>query len=178
MSDGQDLHSENRREFSRVEAHIPLEIRFVPPEERQRLTSRIEDDIVLDRPPDVNDPVLSEWLKLVNNKLDILLGQMAIKQQNTDTMAGMSEDISGGGLSFIAEKEYAPGDVFEVRMKLPAKWSQVLCMYGEVVQSSKRESGYFTAVRFIMFNNATRDRIIKLVFEREREILRERRGDG
>lgn len=177
MPNDRDMALQNKREFSRVEAHIPVEIRFVPPEERRHIHSRVDDEIpVLDLPPDVADPLLAEWLKLLNKKIDMLLRTSVVKEEHASRIACKAETISGGGLSFIASQDFSRDDVLEARIKLSGKLSQTLYVYGEVIQSMKTTDGYLTSLRFILLNDAIRDAIIKFVFEREREILRERRG--
>ncbi len=178
MSTDGEAQLQNKREFSRVEARIPLEVRFVPLEERRYVRSRLEDEIpAMNIPPDVADPLLAEWLKLLNRKLDILLRATTVKDKNAADLTCQAETISGGGLSFTADREFSPGDVLEVKIRLSPGFAQVLTIYGEVVQATKRADGYLTALRFFSLDDGIQDAIVKFVFEREREILRERRRE-
>jgi len=50
-----------------------------------------------------------------------------------------------------------------------------LFLYGEVVESSIHNPEYNTFVQFVAIDDFIRDEIIRFVFEKEREILREKR---
>jgi c-di-GMP-binding flagellar brake protein YcgR len=50
-----------------------------------------------------------------------------------------------------------------------------MSIYGEVTKSDYRQDSYFTAVRYVHMDSFIRDEIIRFVFEREREIIREKR---
>jgi len=168
----------NNREFSRIEAHLPLEIRLVPPEQRQRLRCRIEElkiPALEQLPPDVEDPNLAAWLKLIHAKLDILLSLLMNNQQRHDLSLINTENISGGGVSFISAEEFHLDDMLEIKMMFSSLLPRALHLYGEVVQTKKIAEGYFTAVRFLCLDEGLRDEIVKFVFEKERELLRSRR---
>jgi c-di-GMP-binding flagellar brake protein YcgR len=46
-----------------------------------------------------------------------------------------------------------------------------------VVQSEERGDGFFTALKFILMDDSIRDKILRFVFEKEREILRAKRRE-
>ena len=78
----QDLENQ-RREYSRVAAYIPFEYRIVPQEEKHHLQARILGDMTSTESvsiPDRGDydPILGEWLKILNLKLDMIIRLMFI----------------------------------------------------------------------------------------------------
>lgn len=179
MPNGIDQVTQNKREFSRVNAHFPLEIRLVPAEERQSIRSRAEGKGMpsIKLPPDVNDPVLAEWLKLLHVKIDAVLRLMSLSGEVCESSPYKTQNISGGGISFTSPENFALGDILEIKVPHAAILLQSLCLYGEVMHSEKKGDGWLTAVRFILLDDTLRDEIVRFVFEREREILREKRGD-
>ncbi len=180
MTDPSDPVIQNKREFSRVDAHLPLEIRLVLPEERQYIRSRLEKQQLpaYRLPPNVEDSLLAEWLNLLNAKLDRILNLLAANREASDRSAFRSEDISGGGISFTSPEAFQLGDLLEIKMTSGAALRGMLLLYGEVVQTEKREGSSFTAIRFILLDEDVRDEIIRFVFEKERELLREKGRTG
>lgn len=179
MSNITETDFQNRREYSRLEAHIPMEIRIVPPEERMDIQSGAERNIplLLNVPKAVEDPLLSEWLKFINAKMDAILRLLDVQNRDIPNMPPKTVNIGGGGLSFISPERFFLGDTLEVKMLLPSATPQFLFLYCEVVQSEERCDGYFTALRFIFMEDTIRDKIIRFVFEKERAILREKRRE-
>ncbi|HLA26727.1 MAG TPA: PilZ domain-containing protein [Syntrophales bacterium] len=173
-----DQVTQNKREFSRINAHFPLEIRLVPAEERQSIRSRAEGKGVpnVKLPPDVNDPVLAEWLKLLLAKIDAVLRLVSLSGEVDESSPYKTQNISGGGISFNSPESFTLGDIVEIKVPHTAILSQSLCLCGEVIKSEKQDDGWLTAVQFIFLDDTLRDEIVRFVFEREREILREKRG--
>lgn len=168
---------QNKREFSRVDVHLPLEIRLVPPEQRRLICSRLEEKILTGAklPQDVADPLLAEWLKLLHAKLDRILDLLAINRGFHELPPFRTENLSGGGVSFTSPEEYQLGDLLELKIIFNASLTSTLYLYGEVVQKEKSEEGYFIAISFLSLDEGIRDEIIKFVFEKERELLRQKR---
>lgn len=179
MADISKSDYRNKREFSRVDAHLPLEIRLIPPEQRRLISSRLEEKILtsVKPPPDVADPLLAEWLKLLHAKLDKILGLLATNPATTELPPFRTESLSGGGVSFISPVEYDLGDLLELKIIFHSSLSGALYLYGEVVQKEQSEGGYLIAVSFLSLAEDIRDKIIKFVFEKERELLREKRKE-
>lgn len=179
MSDDKGTFFQNKREFARLETHIPMEIRIVPQDERNNLRGGMvkKASLPLPVPQAVADPLLSEWLKHIDAKMDAIIRLIDVQTPNMPNMTLKAEDISGGGVSFISPDKFSLGDVLEVKMLYPASTPQFLYLHGEVVQSQERSDGYFTALRFVSMDDSVKDKIVRLVFEKEREILREKRKE-
>ena len=179
MDNVKEPEQQNKREFSRVDIHLPLEVRLVPPEHRQLLCCRLEERGLTGTklPPEVADPVLAEWLKLLHAQLDKILSLMTTSQVVQELPALRTESLSGGGVSFTAEEEYQLGDLLELRIIFDSLLSGTLHLCGEVVQKEKTAGGYLIAVSFLSLDEDLRDEIIKFVFEKEREILRKKRKE-
>jgi hypothetical protein len=170
-----------RREYSRVEAYLPLECRLIDPEERDFIQARISgDQAAVDfRPiPDMGgyDPGLEEWLKMLNLKMDTIISLITLQREGYFGLARKAVNISGGGISFHLPQAVPMGGILEIKIILTAHQTIALCVYGEVVKVEPGNGQYIVAVRYIHMDDLVRNEIIRFVFEREREIIREKRG--
>lgn len=166
------------REFSRVDARIPLDVRVVPAEERKDIHSRIAGQTVMTEfqsLPDLEDRVLGDWLKMLNSKLDTLLNMLTFQREGLASLPFTPVNISAAGLGFISKQWYNKGDVLEMRMMLPMMPPVALYVYGDVVKVEKQVNVYNIAVKFIEMDDEIKDEIVKFVFKRQREMLRDKR---
>jgi c-di-GMP-binding flagellar brake protein YcgR len=175
----QDI-GDQRREYSRVEVSIPFEYRIVLPEEKLHLQARISGDNATTEyrqfPRGGNcDPVLEEWLKILNSKLDTIISLMKLREEESFGLSFKAVNISGGGMSFCLPESILPGKILEIKIVLTFQQPVVLSIYGEVVKVAPINDGYFTAVTYVHMDDVVRDEIVRFVFEREREIIREKR---
>ena len=179
MSNNTGTDFQNKREYARLKTNIPMEIRMVPPDERNNIRGGTGKNapLPLPVPQAVEDPLLFEWLKYIDAKMDAISRLIDEQTRNMPNMTLETEDISGGGISFVSPDKFSLGDLLEVEMLYPASTLQFLYLHGEVVQSQDMSDGYFTALRFVTIDDSVRDKIIRLVFEKEREILREKRKE-
>jgi hypothetical protein len=179
MPNTNEANIQNKREYSRVQAHIPLEIRIVSPDEIKDLQSRIDKRTIplINPPNDVEDPQLAEWLRFLNVKMDTILRYLDKEHEISSNMILKSVMIGGGGFSFVATEKFPLGNTLEAKMLLPSSTPLLLYLYCEVVQSEERCDGFFTALRFILMEDNIRDNILRFVFEKEREILRAKRKE-
>ncbi len=177
--DCQDMqNTENQREYSRVDALIPLEYKLIDPQQRQYLHSRVAGEIILAEfksLPDPDDQVIAQWLKTINTKLNSIIRMLTMHHQGFDQLPMKRVNISGGGISFSPDTPYSQGDIIEFKLTLTMQYPLSLYLYGEVVEPSKNNPDYDTSVQFIAIDDFIRDEVIRFVFEKEREILREKR---
>lgn len=164
------------REFSRVDATLPMEIRVVPVEERRNLRSRtsIESAITeLQALPEVEDRALSECLRIINAKLDTIINMVTVQSREGGTLRLSPVNISAGGLRIVLHNEYCVGDVLEIRMMFPTLPYAIFYIYGDVVRTENTEDGKIkTSIEFTVIEEDIRDKIAKFVFEKQREVLR------
>ena len=168
----------NRREYSRVKAVVPFGVRLVPPEERESLLSRISNQttVELGTLPEIQDQALAQWLSMINRKLDLILNTLGAQKQGFSSLPVQHINISGGGLSFPSKEPFTRGDVVEVMIVLSSGTSVALYVYGEVVAADRRNDSFEIGLKFVAMGDEIRDEICRFVFERERQILREKRG--
>jgi len=169
----------NRREYSRVDAYIPLEYRRINNEEYEQIKSRISGEVMLANfnlmPPLENHPQM-ECLNLLNKKLDTIIQMMALQSEGFHSLPFKFVSLSGSGMQFSSQQFFSLGDILEFKMILTLYQPAAIYIYGEVVRVGRQNSGYFVNVRFTEIADTIRDKIIRFIFETERKILRDSKG--
>lgn len=169
----------NRREFARIDVSLPVDVRLVGEEERSTVRSRIlsrgfrTDYASL---PEIKDSPLQEWLKVICTKLDQVINAITFDKDGLGCLPYRSASLSGNGLSFLSPLEYRINDFLEIKIVLNGSLPLALCLYGRVVNVDRRKDGFSTSVHLSNLDDVIRDEIVKFVFEREREIIRGKRG--
>ena len=169
-----------RRDYSRVDAYIPFDYRIVADDEKDHIQARISGNTATSefRPIQAMgdyDYIFGEWLKILNAKLDTVIRLMTLQREGYFGLPFKTVNISGGGMSFLLTEAIPLDKILEIKIMLTWNQPVAMCIYGEVAKSDQRQDGYFTAVRYVHMDTFIRDEIIRFVFEREREIIREKR---
>lgn len=169
----------NRRECSRVDVYIPLGCRLLDKEEHGLVKSRISADVMLAdfklMPPLANHPQ-TEYLNLLNQKLDMIIKMVGLQREGFHVLPFKFVSLSGNGMKFSSPHCYALGDILECKMILTIHQALAIYTYGEVVRVGSQSSGHFINVRFTAIDRTISDKIIRFVFETERELIRQRKG--
>lgn len=180
MREQSEEHSKNQREFCRVDAYLPFSFRILTPEEGHVLQCR---GITTSASPyssrslqEIDDPALGEWIKFINAKLDSILYLLTLNQEGFSSLPLKPVNISGSGMSFISPEPIPPGTRVEVQLVLTSGLALPLYLIGEVVSGEQKGDGYRIGMRFVNIDEAIRKEIIRFVFTREREIMRDMRG--
>lgn len=174
----EDEQYSKMRGFSRVDAYIPFEVRLVPVEERGTIKARTLGDMPLIDPrvlPELQDKVLGEWIKMLNLKLDAIINKLSSQKEGFGALTLAHVNLSGGGLGFFSKERYSMGDILEAKLVLPMMPPIALFVYCEVVKVDQTPKGYMIATKFVLMDEDIADEIVKFVFKRQREILREQR---
>lgn len=177
----EERQTKNEREFSRVNARVPAEIVYIPPGERDGLGARIfgflspETAHILN---EVESSPLAELLKIMNQKLDLIINHLAYQGQDIKSMSFLDINISGGGVSFNTKEKWQPGDLLQIKLALSQQPPLLVCLYGEVVRVEIGDGDFLMAVKFVSMEESIREKVIQFVFKRQREILREKREKG
>lgn len=176
----EDKAAINRREYTRVFAYIPMAYRLLTVEEHPVIRSRISTQMAIPNCsmlPEVEEPLLNEWLRVINTKLDSIIRLISIQNDGFQSLPFKAVHISANGINFSTHELFQPGDILELKVVLSSGQSAglYLYLYGEVIKNEKQTSGYVTALTFIKIEDKIRDEIVRFVFEKEREILREKR---
>ena len=84
-------------------------------------------------------------------------------------------DISGAGIAFDSNDFYGIGDIVALKIMFKRDGGVPLLVYGEVVRVEPYLNYCRVALRYVAMDERTRSIIMRFVFEREREIIAERR---
>lgn len=167
------------REYSRVDACIPMDFALLPEEELPEVRSTISRQPYLlgvTIPDDVEDKALSDWLHLFNSKLDFIIHSLSVDREELPALPFRHVNISASGMRFTAKEGYEKGQVLSIRMVLQKQRPLSLHLCGQVVESLEiSDSEFEVAVKFIFIDDEIRDELVRFVFEKQREILRGKR---
>ncbi|MBW2674789.1 MAG: PilZ domain-containing protein [Deltaproteobacteria bacterium] len=175
---------ENRRGYARVDDLLRVDYRKITPEEYERYGDNpdgIFKNIFGEFPqtPEIEEVNLELLYKLIyqaNLKMDRILE--ILESRDTDRYMSVGTEyvnISGSGMSFIATQGFSIGDTIALKLFLPLVSSTWITVMGKVKSSTSLspKDGYRTAVHFTGLSEADREMIIRYVFKRQRELLRD-----
>jgi hypothetical protein len=170
-------NDENKRSFARIKTFLAMKVRLVSPDEKKYIEKKMgENQALLLKPPSPSsDPAIQEWMQFLDAKLNLIL-QIIFENQKEFEMPSELCWLSGGGISIVVPEKYAKGDTLELKILYPSYPPQILYLYGEVLRAEKEGDNYLTALKFTMIDDLVRDKIVQLVFDKEREIIRKKKG--
>ncbi len=178
MFDENTDYNDNKREYSRVDAYIPMEYKRINPQQKDLFRSRMAGDSILAEfksLPNPDDQLIAQWLQSINAKLDEIIRLMTLQHDGFNCLNMAKVNISGGGMRLNTGQSFVPGDVLEIKVMLNLPRPIAFFLYGEVLEITKPHPEYDTSVQFINMDDIVQDEIIRFVFETEREILRGKR---
>lgn len=171
--------SANKRAFSRVHTMLPFSSRVLSSEERPVPTAKLFGEPIyseLSTLPEIGDAHLSVWLKTINAKLDAVMRMIAVYQGGFEALPSKPVTISANGMDFLSDAVMAVGAIVEVKIILFSLPPVAVRLYGQVLSAAKSENEYRVALKFLDMDDHIRNEIVRFVFEKEREILRAKRG--
>lgn len=160
-----------RREFVRTTDVIPVYYEALV-EGAEESKTVFDWELLFDEiePKPEENPKLYELLFDINQKLNILLNHLSEKT-GFNMPEAREVNISGGGLRFISRDRFEVGDRLVLKTFLPT-YAHVIKLKCEVVRSVPFEDSFETAVKYTDIDDTTRDKIIKYIFARQRQMLR------
>jgi len=78
------------------------------------------------------NPLLAEYLTLMDRKLDALASSIIVKDNFTDSHTTRHVNLSASGLAFLTDKEYHLGTLLELKMIFPPALTSIVA-YGRVI---------------------------------------------
>jgi hypothetical protein len=178
---GTENGSAENREFSRITTLLPFTVRVISPEEWGISRARLFGDAIYSEYstlPEISDAHLSVWLKTINAKLDTILNILTLSQAGFDSLPPHSATVSASGMAFFLEDDIPADTYVEIKMLLFSLSPVAMQIYGKVLAAKKKNDQYRIAVKFSPMDDQIRDEIVRFVFEKEREILREKKGEN
>lgn len=176
-----DSATKNRREYSRVDVYIPMECQLLEKEERNVVSSRIASDVMFADfkllPSLANHPRFHS-LAQANEKLDTIIRIIGLQSEGFHSLPFKFVSLGGNGMKFSSLERFSIGDILECKIILTLQQSTAIYIYGEVVRVASQGSGFFINVRFSAIDERIRDKIVRFVFETERELIRQRNKEA
>lgn len=128
-----------------------------------------------------DEPDIAEYLKAINNKIDILGRALFSKDNELVEQPAQPVNLSASGLAFYSSDPVDEGSLLELRMLLLPSFTGIIT-FGEVVGCDSVDAaaggfGYFIRVNFMHMRENDRDLLIRHVVKRQGEFLRKRRRD-
>ena len=174
-----ELQCRNEREYSRVDTYLSLQVSRVPPGKAEDLRSRSTQEFLgVSFPPlpDLEDQALAECMQVINAKLDAILKALSLQGEEMQAPQVSPVNISGSGLRFYSSERFVVGDILEIKFLLPAQPDVLYYVYGHVVRSEPSSCDrHNVCVNFTVIDEDIRSKIVKFVFEKQREQLRKKR---
>ncbi len=124
-----------------------------------------------------DDPEMYSLLFEINQRLKTLMTNAAT-EQCFEIPEARIENISGGGLKILCNKNFNEGDELLIRLFLPDH-AQDLEVTGEVVWICENiDGGYKVGIKFVDIDERARERIVRYIFAWQRRMLRAGREAG
>ncbi len=175
----EDMLYRSLREYSRVEAFLPVRIRRLEKEELGGARSRIVvESALIEHPemPDLEDEQLSTCLQILNAKLDSIIRLLAFSSNSHKELYFELVNISAGGLALKSCEGFEVDDPVEIRLTLPTAPFMIFYVYGNVIRCEAACQQYEVCIEFSEIDDDIREQIAKFVFHRQREVLRKKRS--
>jgi hypothetical protein len=181
-----------RRSFFRIHDRLVVEFRQITPEDFAKLKDVIqynsapgidevkEIQLLADKGPKGENQELCAYMRIMNKKLDTILNLLS-QSQYIETYHNVQTEIilSGSGVQFESHIALKKGDYTELRIIVPMFPYPKIAILCQVVRSESLQgdaAGAFrTAMQFLVIKEKDRDFLIKYIFEKEREYLRQKK---
>ncbi len=121
------------------------------------------------------NPVLLEMLLLIMNRLEKLEEHLIGRPTDIYKNKGITEDLSGGGFSFITTENYPTGTLIDIFLDIKMFPKCGIRALGKIVRTEKIQDKIKYGVGFEFIREEDREDIIKYLFIKQREILAKRR---
>jgi hypothetical protein len=181
-----------RRSFFRIQDRLVVEFRQITPEDFTKLKDVIqynsiqtidkieETHLLADRGMKGKNEELCAYMRIMNKKLDTIINLLS-QSQYGETYHNVQTEIilSGAGVQFESHIVLKTGDYAELKIVVPIfpyPKITILCQVVRVESSGGAAAGAFRiAMQFLVINEKDRDFLIKYIFEKEREYLRQKK---
>lgn len=126
-----------------------------------------------------NEPDIAEYLKAINNKIDILGRALLATANDIAEQPAQPVNLSASGMAFYTAKPIEHGVVLELRLLLMPSFTGIITFCEVVGCDQVDDAGegfsFFTRVNFTHMREKDRDLLIRHVIKRQSELLRRRR---
>jgi len=124
----------------------------------------------------IGSPVLP-WIMKVDYLLEVILNSLAVIQPASVTMARPTDvNLSGGGVGFVSDREFADGDQLAMKLILPP--FMLIQTVAKVIRSVPQANGqgFAIATEFVDLKADDQEHLIRHILQTQAEQLRARRN--
>ena len=189
------MTSKEKRSYVRGDFSFKVKFRIMTPEEYE--TAKGTGDQILSPDKgiciDSNDinrreeeiypnACMIDFLLRMDEKLDQILAMLSKDAEDKGRLnQGIGTNLSGTGMNIMTDKPVEPGKIINTNFVLLRFPLVFIDVFGEVLRVTPvDEDGktlYHIGVKFLDLDQNDRERIIAWVFQRQREIIRKRKGE-
>ena len=186
------IRDHERRSFFRIHDRLVVEFRQITPEDFTKLKELIqynstqiidktkETHLFADKNPKGKNEEIFAYMRMMNRKLDTIMDLLS-KTQNGEIYHSVQTEIilSGAGIQFESDILFQTGDYTELKIVVPLFPYPKITILCQVVRTESVQGGvigiFRIAMKFLVVNEKDRDFLVKYIFEKEREYLRQKK---
>lgn len=182
------MKKDNRRDHFRVEMVVPVKWKILNNEEIQIVKNGMGDslfkqggvpspiDNFLDEAtPGSKDEQLYLTLKLLNNKLDFIIEELIFRSMENLPGHDNVIEISASGLKFTSFEKLSKGTLLKMELVMPGIIQYNMELIAEILRVAKDNDVFINAARIVSIKDDARDSIVKIVFQRQRIDIRNKK---
>lgn len=183
------MSESNRREHFRVEITVPVKWKILTDDEIKILNKGMGNNLFKQSGiPSPIESFLDETtkgskdeqlylsLQLLNNKLDFIIEQLLSKPSCEPVGHDKIMEISASGLKFASEERFKEGTLLKMELIMPGVVQYNMELITEILRATKKEDQYINAARIVYIKDDARDSIIKLIFQKQRMDIRNKKN--
>ncbi len=166
------------REAARIEVVVPVSVRKISQEELENSIARVVGEVPYlsyIQLQDTMDEALNNWLKLINAKLDYLIGLLTREKEGFGDLPLQKVNLSEKGISLKCHEKLNSGDYVEIKIVLDLFGPLGFYLYGRVVWAKDAPEGTLIGVEFVKLPIDIKEKLGLYILNKERELIREKR---
>jgi len=166
------------REAARIEVVVPVSVRKISQEELENSIARVVGEVPYlsyIQLQDTMDEALNNWLKLINAKLDYLIGLLTREKEGFGDLPLQKVNLSEKGISLKYPEKLNSGDFVEIKIVLDLFGPLGFYLYGRVAWAKDAPEGTLIGVEFVKLPVDIKEKLGLYILNKERELIREKR---
>jgi len=166
------------REAARIEVVVPVSVRKISQKELENSIARVVGEVPYlsyIQLQDTMDEALNNWLKLINAKLDYLIGLLTREKEGFGDLPLQKVNLSEKGISLKCPEKLNSGDFVEIKIVLDLFGPLGFYLYGRVVWAKDAPEGTLIGVEFVKLPIDIKEKLGLYILNKERELIREKR---
>jgi hypothetical protein len=172
------MEKDMEREAARIEVVVPVSVRKISQKELENSIARVVGEVPYlsyIQLQDTMDEALNNWLKLINAKLDYLIGLLTREKEGFGDLPLQKVNLSEKGISLKCPEKLNSGDYVEIKIVLDLFGPLGFYLYGRVVWAKDAPEGTLIGVEFVKLPVDIKEKLGLYILNKERELIREKR---